>query len=208
VDLVGSRRFSGARRPALQTSLRALVQGLNRDYRGALLTPLAISRGDEFQGLLHDATVLPDLIWDMDHRFQETPLRQGIGFGALDTPLGANVLELDGPVLHRARAALQAAEEGRRLGGVFSGFGADGDIILNGLARVLRRQRERMSRKQLQVLELLREGRSQVAIAEQSQLTKQAIWAHARAAGADAYIEGETAWRTALARFTGPEATR
>jgi len=197
-DMVGSRRFQGARRGPVQQHFAALVRRLNQRYRSALLAPFMVSRGDEFQGLLREPTVLPDLIWDAESGFADTELRFGIGFGQLDTPAGDNVLELDGPVLHRAREAIDQAATAKRLGGVFAGFGTAEDRILNGIARVLHRHRERMSARQRQVIQHLRQGDSQISIAKRLRLTKQAISSHARAAGWDVYHEGEMAWRAAL----------
>jgi hypothetical protein len=202
-DMVGSRRFQGTRRAPVQHHFAALVQRLNQRFRTALLAPFMVSRGDEFQGLLREPTVLPDLLWEAENGFTDTELRFGIGYGRLDTPVGSNVLELDGPALHRAREAIEQAATAKRLGGVFAGFGTAEDQILNGIARVLRRQRERMSARQRQVVEQLREGESQINIAKRLRLTKQAISSHARAAGWDAYHEGELAWRAALTLSAG-----
>ena len=203
-DIVGSRRFRGAQRGAVQRRFDALVRQLNQRFHGKLLAPFVISRGDEFQGLLRGAGILPDMIWNLELWFTTADVRVGIGYGTLETPPGSNVLQLDGPVLHRAREALDVAATTKRLGGVFRGFGEAGDPILNGIARLLHRQRERMSARQRGVLQHLREGSTQMAIAKKLGLTKQAISDHARAAGWEAYREGDIAWSTALDRFTAP----
>jgi DNA-binding CsgD family transcriptional regulator len=205
-DIVDSRRFLGPKRGALQHRLDQLVTQLNGRFADQLIAPFVVSRGDEFQGMLRGGDGLPDLIWALDTEFPPADIRLGIGFGTLETPLGDNVLQLDGPVLHRAREAIETAARSRRLGGVFLGFGEEGDEILNGIARLLERQRERMSDRQKKVLQYLRQGMTQVEIARKLRLTSQAISDHARAAGWDAYREGETALRRALQTFTATKA--
>jgi hypothetical protein len=206
-DIVDSRRFRGSQRTAVQRSFDATVRQLNRQYPAELLAPFVISRGDEFQGILLAPAIIPDLVWNLESWFAVADLRIGLGYGTLEMPPGPNVLQLDGQALHRAREALELAAKAKRLGGVFSGFDG-GDPVLNGIARLLRRQRERMSARQRDVVGYLRQGLTQMAIARKLKLTKQAISDHARAAGWDVYHEGEIAWRAALAEFTSAPAGR
>jgi transcriptional regulator len=84
---------------------------------------------------------------------------------------------------------------------VFIGFGDRDELVLNGLARLLHRERRRLSRVQLATLALLREGHSQAEIAKQLRLTRQAVSSRARSAGWEAFAEGERAWRTVLTPF-------
>ncbi len=201
-DVVDSRRFLGAQRGVLQQRFSQLVTQLNQSFSSDVAAPFVVSRGDEFQGLLTTGRSLPDLIWHIETGFPTANVRLGIGAGTLETPLGNNVLQLDGPVLHRAREAVETAAKDRKLGGVFLGFGEAEDQILNGIARLLDRQRQRMSDRQRKVLQYLRTGMTQVEIARKMRRTSQAISDHARAAGWDSYHEGEISLRVALESFT------
>jgi hypothetical protein len=202
-DIVRSRDLGLLRAPTQKTFTKVVTR-LNREYSTSIAVNFTISRGDEFQGLLTDATPLADLIWNLESWFLDADLHIGIGYGRLETPIrrASNVLELDGPAFHNARAAIDEARE--RLGGVFLGFGAEGDRVLNGFARLMRRHRERLSKRQRQILALLRQSLSQTAIADQLGRTKQAISDHVRASGAEAYREGEEGWRAALSHFANP----
>jgi len=160
-----------------------------------------VTAGDEFQGLLRDGRVIPDILWDLDSGINGIPVRVGLGCGTLETALKEWAVGMDGPVWHRARAAIEKAKLGRRMGGVFYGFGQRYDAVLNGLARLMRDLRSRLSSKQLQTVRALRDGDSQVALAEHLGITKQAVSKRARSAGWDAYREGEDSFRLVLSEF-------
>ncbi|HTA88183.1 MAG TPA: hypothetical protein VK745_01355, partial [Polyangiaceae bacterium] len=105
-----------------------------------------------------------------------------------------------GPVWHVARKAINAAKDGRRLGGVFEGFEGDDDLTLNGLARILYYVRSRLTPKQRKILEQLLTSGTQRDVAMRDGVSPQAISKQARAAGSEAYREAENALRVILAR--------
>jgi DNA-binding NarL/FixJ family response regulator len=84
---------------------------------------------------------------------------------------------------------------------VFAGFGEWQDQVLNGLARLLEGQTERLTARQLAVANLLRDGLEQAQIAQELGVTRQAISEHARAIGWEALAQGEAALTLALARL-------
>ena len=183
-----------------------LLRRLNVQSNRSIVAPFVISRGDEFQGLLSDAVSLPDMFWNLEEWFTDTDLHIGIGYGILETPVtvDGNALALDGPAFHNARHAIEDPRS--HLGGVFKGFGDQGDPIINGFARILHRHRARLSDRQREILGKSRSGASQTSIAEMIGRTKQAVSAHFQAAGVEAYEEAETGWRAALDYFTQPPA--
>src|SRR5690242_19677947 len=173
-DMVRSRELTRSQRPAVQHRFKELVVFLNKRYQKHILAKFVITLGDEFQGLLRSATPIPDLLWDIDCRFSDRHLRVGLGFGLLDTPLQKEALNLDGPALHFARAAIEVAAEKRAYGGVFLGF-ADMDSVLNGIARLLSFHRSRLTAQQLKIAELLRQGFSQSQAARELQIFQQVV---------------------------------
>ncbi len=166
-----------------------------------MLAKFVITVGDEFQALIDDPAILPDVIWDVATGFHDRELRLGFGYGRLDTAVGEYAINVDGPALHLARDAINLAKKDGELGGVFCGFGSDFDRLLNGMARLLWFHRSQRTEQQMRVLGMLRRGMPQVEIAEELQLTRQAISDHARAAGWSAYREGEDGFRSALELF-------
>ena len=202
-DMVKSRVLTRSQRPAVQHRFHELVVFLNKKYAKHILARFVITLGDEFQGLLRSATPVPDLLWDIDCRFSDRRLRVGLGFGLLDTPLQKEALNIDGPALHFARAAIELAAEKRSYGGVFLGF-ADMDTVLNGIARILSFHRSRLTAQQLKIAELLRQGRSQSDVARELQIFQQAVSKQVIAFGWWPYTEAESAWRFLFERYVNP----
>lgn len=199
--MVASRELTPEQRSQTQERFSAFIDELNTQFAPALLAKFIITVGDEFQALLSDGSILPDLIWAVETGFQDRVLRLGFGYGRLDTSVGEFAINVDGPALHHAREAINLAKKDGELGGVFCGFGSDFDRLLNGLARLLWFHRYQRTEQQMRVMGMLREGMAQVEIAERLELTRQAISDHVRAAGWHAYYEGEQAMRAALELF-------
>jgi SatD family (SatD) len=202
-DMVRSRDLSSSQRRLLQKKFGALIVYLNQNYRKAVAAKFVITLGDEFQGILHSAALIPDLIWHLEQDFPGRELRVGIGFGTLDTPLQKVAINIDGPVLHAARAAIDSAKKARALGGVFRGFG-ELDEILNGISGLVWVHRSRWTPAQRSIAALLRQGMSQTQIAHKLRIKKQVVSRQVFAAGAFQYIAAEKAWRMILQKQVDP----
>ncbi|MGB9031355.1 MAG: SatD family protein [Acidobacteriaceae bacterium] len=194
-DMLDSRAASGSRRMRIQKRFNQFIGGLNRSahYGPALRSRFAITLGDEFQGILNNASVLPDLIWDVTNATDLPAFRLGIGYGTIDTEIPPYAINLDGPALHHARTAIDIAKKEGFLGGVFVGFGEEIDVAANGVARLLWFQMHKRTPAQLRVLGLLREGRTQVEIARRLRRKPQVINKQKIAAGWEAFHAGEQA---------------
>lgn len=191
--MVGSRDVNAHDRADVQRRFTSFVEALNQKFKPHLKARFIITLGDEFQGLLNDPNVIADLIWTFEADFKDRELRSGFGFGTITTDVPPYAINLDGPALHNARASIDLAKKDNWMGGVFTGFGDPGDIVLNGLARLLRFQRQRIKPQQRRVLSLLRQGNTQAAIAHSLHITPQAVSAYQNRAGWDAYRQGEAA---------------
>jgi hypothetical protein len=200
-DVVGSKRLNRIHREAVQAKLDQFLVELNDEYRVAILSKFVITTGDEFQVLFKSAEAVADLIWAMEASLPEVSVRLGIGLGVLHTPLKEFAIGMDGPAFHEARSAIDIAKRKRWLGGVFAGFGEAEDTILNGLARLLERQRSSMTESQREVANGLRSGLKQIDVAKKLGITRQAVHEHVNAMGWKTYEQGEAALRTALRRF-------
>jgi hypothetical protein len=203
-DMVKSRDLQRRQRPGVQTRFKRFIDDLNKQYSRYLLSKFAITLGDEFQGLLLSADPIPELMLDIERKFEDRELRAGIGFGTLDTAIQRFAINVDGPALHNARAAIQQAKLGRELGGVFAGFG-DLDRILNGFARILWFTRSKFTQQQIRVIDILRSGTSQTDIAEELGITRQAISKTLVSSGWNAYKEAEAGWQTVIQRYVNPK---
>lgn len=194
--MVGSRALNAKARASAQRQFTSLVRKLNDQLGKDLASRFVVTIGDEFQALLRHTAPIPDLIWTVEE-YQARDIRLGLGYGTLHTPLQPIALNIDGPVLHAARAAVTLAQRGRMLGGVFSGFG-EYDEVLTGFAQVLRQMRARWTDRQREVVGLLRQGKSQAEVAVQLRITRQAVSERALSAGWDAYRYAEVGWHRAL----------
>jgi SatD family (SatD) len=192
-DMVESRDLTAQERPQVQRRFSSFVSDLNKRFASQLAAKFVITLGDEFQGILHDPTIIPELIWSFEQDFQDRELRIGFGLGILTTEIPRFAINLDGPALHNARASIELAKRENWLGGVFTGFGEPDTVVLNGLARLLRFQRQRLKPQQRRVLALLRTGSTQAAVAAALNVTPQAVSDYQRRAGWDAYHQGEAA---------------
>ncbi len=197
-DLVASRQLSPSDRREVQVQLRQFLSWLNQEYRAAVLSDFVITTGDEFQALLRDPELIPDLAWELKAKLGNVGVRLGIGFGTIYTPLRPVAIGMDGPAFHRARVAITKAAKKGWIGGVFLGFTDPGDKILNGFARVLHRHRTDMTNRQREVAAMLRRGEMQSEVAEMLAITKQAVSDHVTAMGWEEYFLAETGWRAAL----------
>lgn len=199
-DLVASRRVRGEARERLQERFTDLMHHLNRQYQSVILARFVVTTGDEFQGLLRDASAIPDLIWEIEAALLPMEARLGFGRGTLETRLEEVAVGMDGPVWHRAREAVEMAGDERGRGSCFVGFGDDTDPTLDALARLLKLIRDGWTQRQRQVAGRLRTGRTHEEIGEELGISRQAVSKHAAAAAWDAYREGEDALRRLLSR--------
>jgi len=199
-DMVGSRSLPQAERARVQKVFSRQIAAINASgrYRPTIRSQFVITIGDEFQAILAKGEMVPDLIWTLS-AFPGLPaIRLGFGYGALDTAIPEYAINLDGPALHRARAAVDRAKAKDLLGGVFMGFGEQVDLAANGIARLLWFHRQRRTPSQLEILNRLRSGQSQAEISRSTGLSRQAVSDHARAAGWEAWSAGEAALRAIL----------
>jgi plasmid stabilization system protein ParE len=199
-DMVGSRQIPATHRPRAQKRFQQLIEKLNQEFRESLRSRFIITLGDEFQGLIEDPGIVPDLIWMIETSFTDRTLRLGFGYGPIDTEIPEYAINVDGPALHAARAAIEEARSKKKLGGVFRGMG-DAEEPLNGFARLLWFHRLRRTQQQMKVMSYLREGLSQVEIAAKLHRKPQAISDHVKAAGWEAYREAEAGFRKTLTLF-------
>lgn len=182
----------------MQDEFTQLIRRLNRTYRTRLLSKFVITIGDEFQALLHAPEIIPDLAWTLDRLFTARQLRLGFGYGLIYTSIGEYAINVDGPALHNARAAIVESKQRGVLGGVFQGFGSALDPALNGFARLLYYQRASWPERQREVVTRLHDGIKGTEIAAELGITKQAVSRYAALAGWDAYAAGEEGWKALL----------
>ncbi len=206
-DLAGSRRMSQSNRSKTQGDLDALMKHINREYRTALLAEFLVTLGDEFQGLLKTATVVPQIVQDVNERLPGTRIRIAISRGRLSTPLKKVALGTDGPVWYAARDLLTDMRKNDRYGAAFTGFGAGADRILNALAGLLTHQWRRLRSSQREIISEFRvQQHARKELASKLGVTQQALSNRARSSGYREYAAGLEALSILLNQSDAEEA--
>ena len=129
-DAVGSRALSPRARVRLQAQLHTRLKELNkhRAWRAELAAGFAVSRGDEFEGLLKNPSHLWEITHWLRHTLGDVDWTIACASGPITTALAPTAPEVDGPCFHDARAALEEAKERRQVF-TFRGFPAATDAL-------------------------------------------------------------------------------
>ncbi|MEJ2004997.1 MAG: SatD family protein [Cyclobacteriaceae bacterium] len=113
-DIIGSSEYEGA---SLMDVFSAAVSRVNDRHRSCIRSPLTITLGDEFQGVVKDLPAAVDIIFDMDEQcLQMDPsfrLRYVIRLGEIDTVINHESSHgMLGAGLTAAREQLESMKKG------------------------------------------------------------------------------------------------
>ena len=116
-DIVNSRSL--ADRGAAQDLFRREVENLNTDYPDQILSPMIVTLGDEFQGVLSSSSKLFLIVHQIQTRLrqqqEDLQIRFGFGLGEIDTEINREAaIGMDGSAFHAARDALERAKSDNR----------------------------------------------------------------------------------------------
>ena len=202
-DIVRSKRLESEARGAVQEVLERLMADINARYPRAVLGGFLLTLGDEFQGLIDEPAIVPDIVQDIREKLPRMKFRIVVSLGVLTTERPRGVaLGTDGPAWHAARRVLDQWRAAKRDGVAFAGFGDD-DAILNGISGLLTHHWAHLEASQREVVNALRhhQGLRKEAAVEMS-ISQQALSNRAQTAGWREYEAGMTAWREVLRRHT------
>lgn len=110
-DVIGSKKISERKRQGVQDNLQNVLNKLNNRFNNHITSKFLITLGDEFQGLLHNPEVIPEIVWLIEKTMLSVKIRIGIGKGTLSTSVKNEALGMDGPVWHHARSAIKKSEK-------------------------------------------------------------------------------------------------
>jgi hypothetical protein len=195
-DIVASRELED--RAGFQRRLKGLLGELNRTLGpGILVAPLALTAGDELQGLFRRPEAVVEATALLDEGLRPARILFGVGWGGLSTEASERVAEMDGVSFHRARAALAEAARGDAWA-VARGFGETEDRMLSALFRLLGVLRSRWTEKQAGYAAAAR-TRLQKEVAAAFGVSPSVVSESLKAAAFDAVREGEEALSAYLA---------
>ena len=111
-DVADSRKLAPEAREALQLRLVREIDELNRQFADALIKPIAFSAGDEIQSLFRGPEAAILCCRQLILLLGDTPIRAGFGIGGWEVRVAdAGTTAQDGTAYHRAREAIEAAEQ-------------------------------------------------------------------------------------------------
>jgi hypothetical protein len=199
-DIRGSKGLD--QRARVQRALKRLVENLNTKFGKDLVAPFMITLGDEFQGVTRNPRAVLPIYLTIRNTLQ-TGFYCGVGVGGVLTPMSKRVVEMDGPAFHNSRDAVTTAKKRNRELVIRTG-NHDADRVLNALASLTAALRNRWTRRQKQVVEMLEaNGLSNVAVAIRLGISKQAVSKTIRRANYREVKEGDLALTGLLVNFMG-----
>lgn len=144
VDLKKSRRYTKENRNHIQHYIMDVIHLLNGLYRTELVREVDFSAGDEVQGLFSSPEAAYLYYRMLSMWLHPVEIRAGIGVGGWDVQLdGKGTTGQDGPAYHRARYALQDANDSDSYPVLFfSGSRTDVTIntVIGGAASIAAKQ--------------------------------------------------------------------
>ncbi len=109
-DIVNSKQLK--QRADIQETLRVILEQCNTVFAAQISSKFMITLGDEFQGLLHDGSVILAIIEKIETALYPVQLRFAIGVGAITTEINPDLpLGADGPAYYNARAVINAFKD-------------------------------------------------------------------------------------------------
>jgi len=110
-DIKGSKKMQEMERYEWQLFLKSAIVQVNENWSCSIEAPFMITKGDEFQGVVHDIPKAYSIMIEFERLLMPVQLRFGIGLGRIQK-MGANIpIEMDGPAFHRANTALNKAKK-------------------------------------------------------------------------------------------------
>jgi len=116
-DIIKSRDFD--QKNAME-GFHEIVHSVNKQWRGSLLSPLTITLGDEFQGIVRGMGDIADVVFALEEQSVidgiEFKLRYALYQGAVDTPINKHLaygMMGDGLTLARQRLSVMKRSSNR-----------------------------------------------------------------------------------------------
>lgn len=109
-DIIASKMILN--RSEVQNHLKKVLDQVNEEYKSDIASRFSITLGDEFQGLLHSAEHLFELLDMIQFQLYPTKIRFGIGVGDMNTEIIQETsMGSDGPAYWSARTAIEKIHE-------------------------------------------------------------------------------------------------
>lgn len=189
-DIIKSRRADAR---VLISDLKKLVELMNQKWSGTLLSPLTITLGDEFQGVIRDMKSAVEMIIAMEemvvtHGLQ-IKLRYVLNYGIIETPLNAErAYEMLGPGLTEAREKLEFIKTNRNRFFVMNAGQAMQTQMINDLLQIYGKYIDDWSVKDLYFVAAFLNLKDYKRVAEVTGINVASAWKRKKSLNIDEYF--------------------
>lgn len=171
-DIIGSRKLED--RQDVQKTFLAMAKEANRLYEADIASPFTVTIGDEFQVLLKNSYITPQIIDYVKREMAPVELVFGVGIGEILTDINPKLaIGMDGPAFHFARKAIEQAKKKKPKIIYKSDFPGMG--MIDSLNYFIESCTERRTKRQQQILEYLSQNLTQEAIANKLGIKQQSV---------------------------------
>ena len=163
-DVVRSRDVPD--RETLQRRIEEALAEANRRFAGELVVPLAVTLGDEWQGLPSSLEVSYEVDLFLRFRLAPATLCSGVGRGPISTSVKPRTADMDGVCFHRSREALERAKRRRAPGACQVTGDSAADRPANAISLLLAALADAWTERQLRTVAAVRGLGTERAAAE------------------------------------------
>lgn len=189
-DIQGSKKMQEMERYEWQLFLKSAIVQVNENWSDAIEAQFMITKGDEFQGVVHDIPKVHSIMIEFERLLLPIQLRFGIGLGRIQK-MGANIpIEMDGPAFHRANTALNGAKK-RKYPVQFHSSDPQLDMYINTLYSLIYAIKSHWSDINISRYWKYKELGTYDKVADLEGVSPQAVWDSLRNANAIEVIQAE-----------------
>jgi len=192
-DIIGS---AGKNHAQLINDFEKTVNFINRKYEEEILSPLTITLGDEFQGIMKNVASSVDAIIDMEefmikNKF-EFKLRYVLNQGEIDTPINSEIsYKMLGKGLTESRKKLEFLK-GSNDRFQFSLEDSDKTLIINNAFRILKNIIDRWNtEKDYDIVSAFIQFRDYKKVAEALGKNRSLIWKREKSLNLESYFSAK-----------------
>ncbi len=189
-DIKASRKMKQMERYEWQLFMKSTFVQLNEQYSEMIEAPFMITKGDEFQGVLHSMGDVNKIICKIEQLIYPLKVRFGVGYGNIHK-MGSKIpIEMDGPAFHLASAALAVAKQKKR----FVWFNTTSpffDQSINTIYLLIHAIKSKWSKNSFTRYWKYKELGTYDRVARSEGVSPQAVWETLNQARAIAVIEAE-----------------
>lgn len=177
-DIVDSRK---ADQVLLINEFRSVVRSINNKWEASIISPLTITLGDEFQGVIKDMKSCYQLIFDMEEYIiansLEIKLRYLVNYGSIDTPINKGIAyEMLGDGLTYAREQLNKLKSGANRFKIFSDKDDQSTAIINDLFLLYGSYVDSWKQNEYPIITEFLKGKDYKTVANDLSMNKSSTW--------------------------------